>query len=114
KLVSDDYSKSHITVNLRNTDAASYEGIFKFMQKDIDETVAALKQKYPDTKLTLTGTLAMMMRASVFVSESTGGSLAFAIAAITITLLVVFGSFKAGLIAIVPNLIPSILTYSIL
>jgi predicted RND superfamily exporter protein len=56
----------------------------------------------------------MMMRASVFVSESTGGSLAFAVLAITITLLVVFGSFKAGLIAIIPNLIPSILTYSIL
>jgi uncharacterized protein len=114
KMVSDDYSKSHITVNLRNTDAASYEQTFKLMQKDIDETVAALKKTYPDTKLTLTGTLAMMMRASVFVSESTGGSLAFAVLAITITLLVVFGSFQAGLIAIIPNLIPSILTYSVL
>ena len=114
KVVSDDYSKSHVTVNLRNTDAASYEGVFNRMQEDINETVAALKQKYPDTKLTLTGTLATMMRASVFVSESTGGSLLFAVLAITITLLVVFGSFKAGLIAIIPNLIPSILTYSIL
>ncbi len=114
KMVSDDYSKSHISVNLLNSDAASYQEVFDSMQKDIDATVAELKQKYPDTKLTLTGTLAMMMKASVYVSQSTGGSLAFAILAITITLLVVFGSFKAGLIAIVPNLIPSIMTYSIL
>jgi len=114
RLVSDDYSKSNITVNLRNSDAASYQELFDQMQKDIDATVASLKQKYPDTKLILTGTLAMMMKASVQVAQSTGGSLAFAILAICITLLVVFGSFQAGLIAIVPNLIPSILTYSIL
>ncbi|ELR72068.1 hypothetical protein C900_01933 [Fulvivirga imtechensis AK7] len=114
KLVSDNYSKSHITVNLRNTDAASYQGMFDLMQRDIDEMVAGLKEKYPDTKVTLTGTLAMMMKASVYISESTGGSLAFAIVAITITLLIVFGSFKAGAIAIIPNLIPSILTYSLL
>lgn len=114
KLVSDDYSKSHVTVSLRNTDAASYQGMFDLMQRDIDEVVADLKQKYPDTKVTLTGTLAMMMKASVYISESTGGSLAFAIFAITATLLIVFGSVKAGAIAIIPNLIPSILTYSLL
>ena len=114
KLVSDDYSKSHITVNLRNTDAASYHDVFGFMQKDIDKTINELKQKYPDTKVTLTGTLAMMMKASVFISESTKGSLAFAILAITLTFLLVFGSFRVGLIAILPNLIPSMLTYSLL
>ncbi|NJM17070.1 MAG: MMPL family transporter [Bacteroidales bacterium] len=114
RVVSDDYSKSHITVNLRNTDAASYHNLFDRMQSDIDKTVAVLKESYPDTRLTLTGTLAMMMKASTFVSQSTSGSLTLAVLAITIMLLLVFGSFKAGLIAIVPNLIPSILTYSIL
>lgn len=114
KVVSDDYSKSHITVNLRNSDAASYESMFGLMQEDIDEVINEVKHKYPDTKLTLTGTLAMMMRASVFVSESTGGSLAFAVIVITLTLLLIFGSLKAGLIGIIPNLIPSVLTYSIL
>ena len=114
KVVSDDYSKSHITVNLKNSDAASYEKVFQGMQNDIDKTVSELKEKYPKTKLTLTGTLSMMMRASTFVSQSTGGSLIFAVLAISLTLLVVFGSFKVGLLAIIPNIIPSILVYSIL
>ncbi len=114
KLVSDDYSKSHITVNLRNTDAASYQDVFELMQKDINKTVDELKQKYPETEVTLTGTLAMMMKASVIISESTKASLAFAIFAISVILLLVFGSFRLGLIAILPNLIPSLLTYSIL
>jgi predicted RND superfamily exporter protein len=84
------------------------------MQKDIDKMLDVLKEKYPETNFTLTGTLAMMMRASVFVSESTGGSLMFAVLIISIVLLLVFGSLKMGLIAIIPNLIPSVLSYSIL
>ncbi|MBU2510351.1 MMPL family transporter [bacterium] len=114
KLVSDDYSKSHISVQLFNTGSYEYIKAFDFMRRDIDEAVTMLKQEYPDTEVTITGGLALIMELSDYITWSQLKSLGLAIFVISIILIFIFGSFRAGLISIIPNLIPATLTFGLL
>jgi predicted RND superfamily exporter protein len=107
RLVSDDYSKSHISIQLKNTGSYEYTDIFDRMRKDIDESLGKLKQKYPDTTVSITGMLPLMIWGEI-------QSFALALVIICTFLLVIFGSFKAGLIALIPNLIPCTLTFGLL
>ncbi len=114
RLVSDDYSKSHISIQLHNTGSYQYTKVFDRMGKDIDEAVSALRQKYPSTTVTVTGLLALMMQGADYLSWTALKSFGLAIAVISIVLLLVFGSARAGLISIIPNLIPATLTFGLL
>jgi predicted RND superfamily exporter protein len=84
------------------------------MQGDIDATVAELKQKYPQARISTTGVFALMMKGADYMTEAAVSSFGSALVVISVVLLLVFGSLKAGLIAILPNLIPSILTFGLL
>lgn len=114
KVVSDDYRKSHISVQLRNAGSYEYSKVFDLMRKDIDEAVATLKQEYPNTKVTITGMLALLMKGADYITWSEIQSFGIALIVITIVLLLVFGSIKAGLTAIIPNLIPATLTLGLI
>jgi len=114
RYVSDNYSKSHISIQVHNTGSAEYQELFNQMQKDIDEAVAALKPKYPDAKIAVTGMLALLMKAADYLVWNELQSFVFALCAVSMILFVVFSSFKAGLIALIPNLIPSILTFGLM
>jgi hypothetical protein len=114
KLVSDDYRKSHISVQLYNSGSHEYIRIFGEMRADIDETVRQLKVTYPELKITITGGLALIMELSDYITWSQIKSLGLAILVISGVLIFVFGSTRAGLIAIIPNLIPATLTFGLL
>jgi uncharacterized protein len=114
RLVSDDYSKSHISIQLKNTGSYEYTDIFDRMRKDIDESLGKLKQKYPDTTVSITGMLPLMMTGVDYIVWGEIQSFALALVIICTFLLVIFGSFKAGLIALIPNLIPCTLTFGLL
>ncbi|MCG8337975.1 MAG: MMPL family transporter [Proteobacteria bacterium] len=114
KLVSDDYSKSHVSVQLYNAGSFEYIKMFKEMRQDIDKTMNQLKTDYPDMKVTITGGLALIMELSDYISWSQIKSLSMVIVVISIILIFVFGSVRAGLISIIPNLIPATVTFGLL
>lgn len=114
KQVSDNYSKSHISMQLYNVGSYKYMNIYKDMQKDIEESVEVLKKQYPDTKVSITGALPMNMKFVQVIADNGLQDIIMVLIAVTIVLIFVFGSIQGGLIAIIPNLIPSLLTLGLL
>lgn len=114
KMVSDDYSKAHIGVYLRNGGSYEYTEAFESMQKDIDAATADLKQKYPKAQASVTGTFTLTMQASDYVSWNALQSFGWATLVITVVLLFIFASAKAGLISVAANAVPVTLTFGLM
>lgn len=114
KMVSDDYSKCHITVYLRNAGSSEYTDVFKAMQQDIDAAAADLKQTYPAAKASVTGLFTLMMQGSDYLSWTSLASFGWAIITISVIMLLIFGSLKAGLVSVIANAIPVTLTFGLM
>ena len=114
KLVSDNYDKSHISVRLYNRGSYEYSQAWAGIQADIGKTVEALKTRYPAATVSMTGMLPLMMQGADYLTSNELQSFGVSIVLVSLVLLVLFGSFKAGMIALVPNLIPAILAYGVL
>ena len=94
-LVSDDFSKSHISVQLRNAGSEEYKDFFDEIQKDINNEFNKLTKTYPELKVQITGSFALMMRLADDISKNQFKSLA--IAAVVISLLMMLDTwFIAG------------------
>jgi hypothetical protein len=114
KLVSDNYDKSHISVRLLNRGSHEYAQTWDAMRVDIDAAVQTLKQKYPNTQVSITGMLALLMQGANYMAHSELASFGLALLFVSALLLALFGSLKAGAIALIPNLIPAMLGYGAL
>ena len=113
-LVSDDYSKSHISIQLKNAGSNEYAEFFEGIRKDIDNEFDTLKDRYPNLDVEITGTFAMMMRLADDLSRNQFKSLAIAAVVISSLLMVTLGSLQAGAMSIVPNLIPATLVFGLM
>jgi len=113
-LVSDDYSKSHISVQLKNAGSNEYKEFFNDIQRDINKEFNGLKDQYPDIKVQITGSFALMMRLADDISKNQFKSLAIAAVVISLLLMVTLGSFQAGVMSIIPNLIPASLAFGLM
>ena len=113
-LVNDDYSQSHISVQLRNAGSSEYAEFFELVQIDIKEAFAAYEQQYPNMDVHVTGTLAMMMRLMDDMSNNQFKSLALAMVLISGLLVLTLGSVQAGLMSIIPNMIPATLAFGLM
>jgi uncharacterized protein len=114
RLVDDNYKKANITITLLNGGSYEYLDVFEQMKKDIYESVDVIKQKYPDARVSITGIFALAMRTADYLTQNELQDFEIALVAISVILLAIFGSFRAGLIALIPNLIPSLLTFGLL
>ncbi|MCP4753544.1 MAG: MMPL family transporter [Proteobacteria bacterium] len=114
RLVSDDYGKSHVSVQLYNTGSYEYTQLFREVQNEIRLIFDPLKSEYPELKVSITGGLALMMEMTDYISWSQIKSLGLAIAVISVLLMFVFGSLRAGILSIVPNLLPATITFGLL
>ena len=114
RLVNDNYSDSHITIQLRNKGSYEYANFFEAAQRDLELAFAPLKDKYPDLDVHVTGSLALMMALVDHVSWAQLKSFAFALVIITILLVVSLGSVQAGIISIIPNLLPAFFTFGVM
>ncbi|NQZ10747.1 MAG: MMPL family transporter, partial [Algicola sp.] len=114
KVVSDNYNKSHISIRFHNATSSEYVKVFAKLQADADAAVAELSTRYPNTKVSITGMLTLMMQGIEYLTHAQLESFALALVFISIILLVVFGSLRAGSIAIIPNLIPATLAFGLL
>ena len=113
-LVSDDYSKSHISIQLKNAGSNEYAEFFEGIRKDISNEFDTLKDRYPNLDVEITGTFAMMMRLADDLSRNQFKSLAIAAVVISALLMVTLGSLQAGAMSIVPNLIPATLVFGLM
>ena len=113
-LVSDDYSKSHISIQLKNAGSNEYAEFFEGIRKDISNEFDTLKDRYPNLDVEITGTFAMMMRLADDLSRNQFKSLAIAAVVISSLLMVTLGSLQAGAMSIVPNLIPATLAFGLM
>lgn len=114
KMVSDDYSKAHITVYLRNAGSYEYTRVFDRMRKDIDAAVSGLQSQYPQARASITGMFTLMMQGSDYLSWTSLSSFGMAVITISVILLVMFGSFRAGLISIIANSTPAALSFGLM
>lgn len=114
KLVSETYRKANITVNLRSYGSHEYTQVFDQMAQDINAAVIRIQADYPQAGVSITGLFAMGMKAANYLVIN--GLQAFGISLIVISmlLLVIFGSMKAGVVSLIPNLIPSFLVLGLL
>ena len=113
-LVNDDYSQSHISVQLRNAGSSEYAEFFELVQIDIKQAFAAYEEQYPNMDVHVTGTLAMLMRLMDDMSNNQFKSLALAMVIISCLLVLTLGSVQAGLMSIIPNMIPATLAFGLM
>ncbi len=114
RMVDDSYRKANIRISLHSYGSYEYYEVFKKMRADIDKMTAQLKAKYPKTQVSITGIFALQMQASQYITENQALTFGIALVAVSVILLLVFGSLKVGFIALIPNLIPALLTLGLL
>lgn len=110
-LVSDDYSRSNVTLNAYNAGSYQYQVFFEELSAEIDQVFAPLYDRYPGMEVTVTGSVPLMMRAMDEIAQSQYSSFLLALAVISVIMILTLGSVQAGLIAIIPNLIPALLAF---
>ena len=113
-LVSDDYSRSHITLNIYNAGSYQYQRFFEEIGVEIEESFAPLEAEFPELDVYLTGSMALLMRMADEVARSQFSSFSMAIAVISVIMIVTLGSLQGGLMAMIPNIIPALLGFGLM
>ena len=57
-IVSDDYSRSHISVTARNMGSYQYKALFEEIASDVDDTFKDVEPEFPGLDVNLTGSMA--------------------------------------------------------
>lgn len=114
RLVDDSYSKANIKISLHSYGSYEYDVVFQQMRADIDEMMAKLQAKHPKAEVSITGIFTLAMQAAQYITENQVITFGIALIVVSVILLLVFGSFKVGMIALIPNLIPALLTLGVL
>ncbi len=114
EMVSDDYATTHISAQLKNKGSYDYTLFFETVQSDLHAYFEPLSANYPNIEVSVTGQLALMMELIDHISYAQIKSFALALMIITILLIVSLGSVQAGLISMVPNLLPAFFTFGLM
>ena len=70
KLATDNYDRSRISVRLYDRGSYEYTRAWSRIQADIDETVATIRTKYPQAKVSITGMLPLLMQGADYLTHS--------------------------------------------
>ena len=100
------FSRTRLTLKLPFTDAVAYKSI-------MDKIEQHFQQNYPDVQITMTGMVAMLFKTVTNVITSMAKSYVTALIVITILMIVLIGRLRIGLLSMVPNLFPIILTLGV-
>ncbi len=113
-VVPDDYSAGRITVRLLNYGSMVYVDFFEEIQADVEAAFAPLRERYPEMEVGIAGNLPLMMRMADSVSKSQIRSFALVLVVVTLLLLIVFGSVRVGLVSMIPNVYPVVITFGVM
>lgn len=108
-LVSDDYSVTHISLMLKNAGSHKYTKFFDEVQKLFLQAMQPLKRDYyPELEVSSTGALTLMIKLIDHVSRAQIQSFALVLTIISLILALSLSCIRAGLLAIIPNLLPAV------
>ena len=113
-LVPDDYSQGRISVRVLNAGSMEYVDFMDQVDMLLERTFSPLKSRYPTLKVEITGNLGMMMKTVDYISRSQIQSFSIALGVVSLLLLVVFGSIRVGLLAMIPNVLPIVVTFGVM
>jgi len=111
KVVSDDYRKAHITVNLESNGSKKYVEELVIIRQEIEQRFAPVKNQYPDMNVSVTGGMTIIVTLIDYLSWSQIQGFGFALLAISFILFFLFASFRVGMIALFPNIFPLIIVF---
>jgi hypothetical protein len=114
RLVTDDYSNGRIGINLKNAGSVEALAFKEKVQHYMDLHFRSIQAKYPDSEITLTGNMTLVAKMLDYISWAQIKSFGLTLVVISAILFMVFGNFKAGVIAIVPNVFPILTTFGIM
>ena len=110
-LVSDDYSRSHITVTVKNLGSYEYKTLFNEISVDVKNTFAEVKTNFQVLDVNLTGSLPTLMVMADEVANSQFSSFSLALLIVSLIMILTLGSLRGGLMGMVPNAIPAFLVF---
>ena len=113
-LVSDDYSRSHISVTARNLGSYEYKEFFDDVALDVEQTFGELESTFPGLDINLTGTMATLMVMADEIAQSQFNSFALALLIVSLIMIITLGSFKGGIMGMIPNAIPAFLAFGLM
>lgn len=114
QLVSDDYRLVRVGVNSINLGSVKGLELMEEIDRYIESNLKVLVAQYPDLKVTTTGQLPLQLKLMDYISWAQVKSFGIALGTISIILLIVLGSLKIGIIAIIPNLLPIITAFGVM
>ena len=113
-LVNDDYSKTHISLMMRNAGSYEYTKFFQDARDLTREKFSKLNLNFPQSTWETTGSLTLMMELLDHISWAQVKSFIFALLMISLLLTITLGSVQSGVISIIPNLLPAFFTFGML
>ncbi len=114
RIVSDNYQKTHISVQLYNAGSYRYTALLNDVGQDIDAAFSDIREDFPGFEAEITGSLALVMKLADYIGWSQIKSLATVIGIISLIMIFLYGSITLGMISIIPNMIPVTLVFGLM
>ena len=101
------FSKARLTIKLPFEDAVAYNDF-------IDEVNRYVRDTFPGTRITTTGMISLLFQTVTNVIHSMAKSYGIALVVITLFMVVLIGRLRIGMLSMIPNLFPILLTIGIM
>jgi hypothetical protein len=111
--VDDEWQVARVTVQVETRGSTEYEVFNAEIKQWLDEYFAEIKAQNPKFNTGVTGSIPLMMEMTAFISKAQINSYILVIAVIASLLLIIFGSLRFGLLAMIPNVLPILMIMGI-
>ena len=106
-IIDNQFSKARISISLPWVDAVKVSGLLEYIENRLDFY-------FKEESIELTGVIPLLVSTFVNSKNSSLQSYAIALCAISIMMMVTLGSFKLGLLSMIPNLSPIVFGFLIM
>lgn len=111
RLVADDFDATRISFTVRNAGSKDFVELVSQARVLGDRRFEELRSSYPDLRVTSSGGVVSFMHLYDKIASSQVLSFAITLAIVSAVLLFVFGSVRLGILALIPNIIPIVVTF---
>lgn len=113
-VVDDDWRIGRISLQVYSKSSHEYEKFVQDLNEHIEKYFSPLKEKFPLLKVQETGGILIMMKLMSYISVAQLKSFGLVLLVVSVILLILYGSLKFGIIAMLPNLFPIALLVGII
>lgn len=107
-MVDSQFSKTHLTIKVPWNDSVSYLDFFQFLDRNLEELFGN------EVDIHVTGVTEMLMKTAYAMMKSTLQSYGIALVLISLMMVLLLGKLKIGLLSMVPNVTPIVLTLGLM